>query len=89
MFFNTLLLMVGILFSHQILSCQKEPDYNREVILSVELDQFLISDELIGYQNSKGDILYPLVDLMSALEVDLTVENEKVTGSIFNEKNTF
>lgn len=88
MFFNTLLLMVGILFSHQILSCQKEPDYNREVILSVELDQFLISDELIGYQNSKGDILYPLVDLMSALEVDLTVENEKVTGSIFNEKNT-
>ncbi len=88
MFFNTLLLMVGILFSHQILSCQKEPDYNMEVILSIELDQFLISDELIGYQNSKGDILYPLVDLMTALEIDLTTKNGKVMGSIFNEKNT-
>ncbi len=68
-------------------SCSAEPDYNTELIISLELDQFLLSDEIIAYQNSHGTLLYPLVDILTALEIDVYVENNVVTGDIFSVQN--
>jgi hypothetical protein len=90
-FFSTTLLscslIIGLTLSKGASSCPEEPDYNTEVIFSLELDQFLISDELIGYQISKGKLLYPLADLLSALEIDIHVEKDKTIGHIFSQKN--
>ncbi len=87
MLLHYIILTFGLLFSCGIFACSEEPDYNTEVILSLELNQFLISDQIIAYQNSTGEILYPLADLLSALEVDVSDNSSRISGSIFGSKN--
>lgn len=70
-------------------TCSPEVDYDSELVLMLFLDEQLLSEGFIAYQNSRNEVLYPLNETLSLLGLNPTLPdtNSTVSTTIFENAN--